>query len=122
MEIKDIIKNLSSDTYTYMENNNMFSIASGSTLIGNLNLNPDVDVNSLPPYNDVDMPTLPELSIEDVILNEIVAAEDYMEEKYFENGYIDYVIEHSAIVNKSVKTTYLYNENHGGVGIRREIM
>lgn len=122
MEIKDIIKNLSSDAYTYMENNNMLSIASGSTLIGNLNLNPDVDVNSLPPYNDIEMPALPELSAEEIALNEIMAAVDYMEEKYFENGYIDYVIEHSAIVNKSVKTTYLYNENYGGAGIRREML
>lgn len=69
---------------------------------------------------------LPEPAIEEKALNDIRIQKDYIEEKFFYDKdkfeKINYIIESSKTLNKSVKTTFLYNENGGGAGSKIEII
>jgi hypothetical protein len=45
-----------------------------------------------------------------------------MEERYYNNGLIEYTIESSAIINKTIKQTWLYDEDQKGRGSKIEIL
>lgn len=125
-EIKNILSNLSSDALSYVLSGSTISIASGSTLLGGVNINPDVVTDLSNEKPNIPEIALPEQSEEEKTLDEIRQQVDYIEERFYHDEYLytmlNYVLESSAILNKSVRTTYLYNYDGGGAGIRREIL
>lgn len=71
---------------------------------------------------EIEQPKLPEPSIEEQTLKNIREQVDYMEEQYYDNGLIEYTIESSAIINKTIKQTWLYDEFQRGKGSKIEIL
>lgn len=123
-ELKRIVKDLNDDNFSYTRDivysGNTFSILTATTLNNDLILDTELNIDLL--YDEKYRPREVILSAEEQVLNNIRIQSDYVENKYYEGNYINYIIESPSTINKIVKVTFLYDGNHRDKGIHLEIL